>query len=456
MILARMVRSMARPTLPLGDVSTNALGMNEHRLLGVVLLFAADAACSDSNQMQERRGDPGLADSDAGADARTAGQADATSIDGAGETGPQIAAPTPEASPSDDAAPDAASPISGLPTELWAWVPFAGSRCRDGSSTGIGVNFNPSSNKVMIFLEGGGACFNETTCVTLKNPSSFGEADFAKRAASSLDKFGLNVGIMDRSQAANPARDWSYVYIPYCTGDAHEGNNVASVQGVGTETFAGYTNLQQYLARIALTFPGVSTVLFAGISAGGLGAEVAYALAASAFGATPVIMLDDSGPFMEDPYLAACQQAQVETLWGLAGTAFAGCGTACATSATLFLGLAQDLISQHPNVTFGLADSLNDGTISQFYGFGYQNCTGYQQLTAAQFTAGLLDIRTKLAAYPNFGEFLFPGTDHTSLQSAAFYTRTAGGSDAGADAGGMLMTEWVASLLASRAVNVGP
>jgi hypothetical protein len=305
-------------------------------------------------------------------------------------------------------------------------------------------------------LEGGGACFNETTCVTFKNPSSFGEGDFARRAASSLDLFGLNVGIMDRSQAANPVRDWSYVYIPYCTGDVHGGNAVASVQGVGTETFAGYTNMQQYLARIVPTFPGATTVLFAGQSAGGFGAELDYALAASAFGATPVIMLDDSGPLMEDPFLAACQQAQVATLWGLGGTAFAGCGTACATPATRFLGLTQDLVSRHPNVTFGLADSLDDGTISKFFGFGYQNCAGYQQLTGAQFSEGLLDIRTKLAAYPNFGEFLFPGTDHTSIQSAAFYTRTAGGSDAGADAGGMLMTEWVASLLAGRAVNAGP
>src|SRR5262249_5830997 len=41
----------------------------------------------------------------------------------------------------------------------WTWVPFADAKCRDGSSTGIGVNLNRSSTKVMIFLEGGGACF---------------------------------------------------------------------------------------------------------------------------------------------------------------------------------------------------------------------------------------------------------------------------------------------------------
>jgi len=254
---------------------------------------------------------------------------------------------------------------------------------------------------------------------------------FAQRAASTTDKLGLNVGIMDRTRAANPVKDWSYVYIPYCTGDMHSGSNVATVQGVGSQNFAGYSNLQQYLARIVPTFRNASQVLFAGMSAGGLGAEVDYELVATAFGSTPVFMLDDSGPFMQDPSLAACLQGQVETLWGLGSTVFAGCGSACGTQATLFLGSAQYIVSTHPNVTFGLADSMNDGTISRFYGFGNRNCTSYQQLTPAQFAAGLLDIRAQLASYPNFGEFLFQGTDHTSTQSADFYTRTAGGAGAG-------------------------
>ena len=142
---------------------------------------------------------------------------------------------------------------------------------------------------------------------------------------------------------------------------------------------------------------------------------------------------------------------------GARGTVLSGCGSACATPATLFLGTSQSIVAKHPNVTFGLADSVDDGTISQFYGFGYQSCTSYQQLDATQFiAAGLLDIRAKLAPYPNFGEVLFQGTDHTSTQSAAFYTRTAGGGDAGVDGGGMLMTDWVAALLAGNAVNAGP
>jgi hypothetical protein len=96
---------------------------------------------------------------------------------------------------------------------------------------------------------------------------------------------------------------------------------------------------------------------------------------------------------------------------------------------------------------------MDDGTISQFYGFGASNCTGFTQLTAAQFGGGLLDIRTQLSTFSNFGEFLFPGTDHTTTQNANFYTRTAGNGDGGTP---VLMTDWVASLLAGTATNPGP
>jgi hypothetical protein len=366
----------------------------------------------------------------------------------------------------DSPASDAGGPITGLATETWTWVPFPESKCRDGSSTGIGVNYNPASNNVMIFLEGGGACFNIGTCVLDMNPSSFDESDFTMRATSSEDEFGLNVGILDRTQAANPVRDWSYVYVPYCTGDVHAGNNPAGkVPDVGTENFAGYTNMQQYLSRIAPTFPKASQVLFAGMSAGGFGAAADYELAATAFGSVPVTMLDDSGPFMEDPYFASCLVTLTTSLWGLDKTLFATCGSACSSPSNAFVQYASNVVAKYPNVAFGLADSIDDGTISEFFGFGYEDCASFQQLSPSVYGAGLYDIRTKLSSATNFGTFYFPGTIHTTTQSAAFYTRTSGGgADGGADGGdaggdggaGVFMTDWVAALLAGHASNVGP
>ena len=67
---------------------------------------------------------------------------------------------------------DATSDAPPLP---WKAVPVEGTVCRDGTSTGYGINVNPSSRNLLIFMEGGGACFNSISC--LQNPDSWAPTD---------------------------------------------------------------------------------------------------------------------------------------------------------------------------------------------------------------------------------------------------------------------------------------
>ena len=296
----------------------------------------------------------------------------------------------------DAPAPDK-TPITGLTASTWTWVPFPDALCRDGSSTGIGVNLG-TSNNLMIFLEGGGACFNFESCLG-GNPSSFNESDFNSLTTSTWEPEGYsaNVGIFDRTNAANPVQDWSFVYVPYCTGDLHAGNAVGTVSGVtGEQKFMGYENIGLYLDRVIPTFPKVSQVLLAGMSAGGLGAALNYVRVAKAFGSTPVTMLDDSGPFMENPYLVTCMQSEVVKLWGIDKTVLPECGASCMNPASYILDYVKYAVKTYPNVSFGLADSTADETISAFFGYGADNCTKYVQVSGATLTAGLLDIRTQV------------------------------------------------------------
>jgi hypothetical protein len=367
-------------------------------------------------------------------------------------------------SPTDSAASDAAAsdttPIPGLTAGVWTWVPFTQALCRDGSSTGIGVNPG-TSDHLMIFVEGGGACFNSATCG--ENPSSFGEAAFDSRVASTFDEVSVNTGILDRTNAANPVKDWSFVYVPYCTGDFHAGNTVTTVPGVGgpPQHFVGYVNVGLYLDRLVPTFHSATQVLLAGLSAGGFGAALNYGRVAAAFGATPVTLLDDSGPFMQDPYFATCLQDDIRTLWDLDRTVLRDCEGDCATPGSFYFDAVKHAAKAYPNAGIGLADSTDDSLIID--GWATNACTGTAALTGATFTAGLLDIRAQLASQSNFGAFIFPGTQHTTIQSAAFYTRVSGSQAGGTDGGrlldgseGTLMTDWVAGLLRGAATNTGP
>jgi Pectinacetylesterase len=367
------------------------------------------------------------------------------------DAGAKESAPIPDASgTASDAAPFDKTPITGLPAMTWQYVPIEGAMCRDGSATGIGINMNPGSKNLMIYLEGGGACFNALTCGM--NASSFGMANFTSRLGGAMG----GQGVFDRTDMKNPMADWSFVYVPFCTGDVHAGNKLnATVPNVsGKQQFVGYTNVARYLARIVPTFPGLTKVLLTGVSAGGFGAAANYLQTAQAFDPVPVYSLDDSGPPMEDPYAARCLQKEWATLWGFDKTILAYCGADCPDPTNYTIDATIHVAKMYPKIPFGLIEDTDDGVITLFYGFGSNNCAaGLSALSGPTFTAGLLDSRMKLAAYPNVGGFIFQGMDHTTLGGASFDTRTAGSGDAAT----VNLTDWVSTLVNSGTVtNVGP
>jgi len=432
--------------------------------------IACLAACSSSSSSPVTVADSGsdakITKSDAGdAGTKTDAKSDAKADTSVTETGPGpgidagVDAPVGADAPVMDAPFDATgfvaedggnSAVLTQPTpETWTWVPFPESSCRDGSTTGIGINFNPASPNLVIYLEGGGACFNSLSCD--ENPSSFGASDFPMRFPS--NDAGVPAdgnGILDRDNAANPVADWNFVYVPYCTGDIHAGNNpTATISGVTGTKFVGYQNVELFLQRIVPTFSQATQVLLTGVSGGGFGAAANYLHVRRAFGSVPVSLIDDSGPAMEDPYLTTCLQSENRAIWGLDSTVGADCAGHCNDPASFFLDYAKYAATLYPDQAVGLMDSTDDEVITQYFGFGAENCTTAfpMALSASTFTAGLLDFRTQLAGQPNVASFYFTGTDHTSLGDGNYYTRTAGST---------LLTTWVGSILTNTATNAGP
>lgn len=334
---------------------------------------------------------------------------------------------------------------SGLTSNTWNWVPVDGARCRDGSSTGIGINPNPASDKLVILLDEGGACFNATTCSL--NLAQYGEPEF--KAFTADAQSGGGAGVFDRNGASNPVKDWNFVFVPYCTGDVFVGNNPeGSVTGIGSQQFVGYANVALMLQRVKPLFPNVTQVLLAGVSAGGFGAMANYAQVARAFDPLPVTLLDDSGPPMGPPTVSKCLANQWIQLWNVNQTVMADCGSDCAEPDEILIGLQRHNARTYPNRSMALIDSTEDSVISIFLGFGSNDCTAFTALSPTAFAAGLDDLRSQMAPYSNFGSFVFSGTDHTSLLSAAaFPTRTAGTTT---------LPDFISGLLSGQVSNYGP
>ena len=224
------------------------------------------------------------------------------------------------------------TPITA-PMNQWSWAPMDNVLCGNGAASGIGINPGAAGSRVLIYLEGGGACWDSLTCYTTMSAAYFTtgytQADFT---AESVDAayLALPGGFFDRTAAANPFKDYSFVYVPYCTGDTFAGNNVATL-GTNTAHFVGHANVTHILERVVPTFPGIDRVVLAGSSAGGYGALHNWWQTQQAFGSVRVDMLDDSGTTMPPdivPVTSANVTAQIAA-WGLAGTV-----PPCATCAT--------------------------------------------------------------------------------------------------------------------------
>ncbi len=329
------------------------------------------------------------------------------------------------------------------PDHEWTWIPVAGSRCLDGSETGIGLRMSSTSTKLYIYLEGGGACFNDITCAIALG--AFGQAAFEAWAGTVGQ-----LGIFDATQSANPVRDWNAIYVPYCSGDVHAGDAADGdvPGGPKGERFLGYENVGLYLQRILPTFRGASQVLLTGASAGGFGAALNYDRVASAFCPLPVTLLDDSGPPMSDAYLAPCLQEQWRSLWNLATTLPASCTDCIDADGGGIVNYVTYLASKWPNSHMGLVSSTEDAVISTFYGYGTDDCTSSTPLPGATYAAGLEDLRTNyLSPSGRWGTYFVDSITHTYLLGPGFYLTTVDGKP---------LTDWVADLLEGHAGNIGP
>ncbi len=366
------------------------------------------------------------------------------------------------------------APVAGLKPNEWVWAPVAGAYCRDGSDTGFAVSLaSPPSDKLMIYFEAGGACMDQFFCSAIATPVTFGASEFTSWKAHSGSAPSMpDTGLFNRGDAANPVAGWNMVYIPYCTGDIFSGANPnGMVPNVGPQKFVGYTDVHLDLERIVPTFPGTTKVLLSGSSAGAYGAVANYVQTTRAFGgSTSVYLLGDSGPPLEAPYVANCAQTQLAGLWGKDG-ALADCGSDCSNPNSYFTDFTKHLTKTYPTMPFGLVSSTQDQIMGLFFGYGNPgNCVDSalptSTLPGATYQAGLQDAEMKLAGAPNWGAFLYAGTQHTSVETTATLdanstnvTASLLEPDGGAppDAGTIKLTDWIATLVNEGKVsNVGP
>lgn len=285
------------------------------------------------------------------------------------------------------------------PSERWTWVSFPDAVCANGQPTGIGVNLTTRSTRVMFFMMGGGACWDAATCYVVGSADHV-RSGYTEAMFNSDSTTHGNLAMFDRANVNNPFRDYSWVFIPYCTGDVHSGNRIRFYNndgGVIPTFFVGGRNMEVYLRRLVPTFAGADRVILSGSSAGGFGAAFNWDRVQQAFGTTRVDVLDDSGPPLD-----GTRYAMWVSTWN--SSLPPGCAD-CATSPSAIVDYyATRYGTGH---RFGLLSYDQDNTIAGFYG-----------ITTTQFQTQLRALTAaKLDPNPWIHYFYLTGTRHTMLGS---------------------------------------
>jgi Pectinacetylesterase len=187
-------------------------------------------------------------------------------------------------------------------------VPGGDCECADGSAFAFWEH-RADPSKVVFFLDGGGACFDAETCAFtgLGNP---GEENYDWKVT---DKPAEEGGIFDFARADNPFRDYSVLYVPSCTGDAHLGDVTREYSPELTVEHNGFVNGTAALSYLAENYPDAANVVVVGKTVGSIAAPVYGGLATDVLpDARITVFGGQSGHNPDDPDL----NAEIGELWG--------------------------------------------------------------------------------------------------------------------------------------------
>ncbi len=322
-------------------------------------------------------------------------------------------------------------PLVEAPEREWEYFEVAGTRCLNGEAAGFAVSYVPEATEVMLYLEGGGACFDDACDFTA----------FSIPFVPPID------GIFSRTNDRNPVRDWTMVYVPYCTGDIHAGDGEAELGG-RLRQFRGYSNITRYLERLVPSF-AADTVLLTGISAGGFGAAINASQVADAYGDdTQIVVLDDSGPPLSRDVIPPCLQQIFRETWNLDATVLAAC-PGCDPN-DFATDLFTHVVETYPDMRIGLFSNTGDAIIRTYMGAGwaggeYDNCDGGVGMVPRDTYA--FDLAAIRAAHEDrVSTFYITGIGHTALRVGYYLTSVHG----------TALTDWVGGLVDGAHAHVGP
>jgi hypothetical protein len=302
------------------------------------------------------------------------------------------------------------APFEGMEAGWHTVTPGGDSGCATG--TPFQFHIRPGkTDKVVFFLNGGGACWNAELCALDIDPVTY-------RPYSTDDGNDprMQQGIFDLEHTENPVADWTIVYVPYCTGDVHLGGFDRSYSTKsGKEILIQHRGKQNVATAYEWLFGKLGnpeTVLVCGSSAGAIAAPYYAMLLAEKYPKADVIALaDGAGGYRSDQVVHLMEAWGVET------------GMPAVFKKQQKLADFEDLFSLaynlYPHIKFAQINAAHDQVQVDFL-----NLMGVKQPLFPLLKANLTELEDEIVG---FTSYTFAGNEHTVLRYDRFYTISVGG-----------------------------
>ncbi len=267
--------------------------------------------------------------------------------------------------------------------------------------------------KLVIDFQGGGACWNEFTCSIAG--AIFSEAAPSKAAIEAAVQNETLGGLYRFDDPRNPVAGFTFVHIPYCTGDVHWGDATVEYSADVKIQHKGFVNAQNVLAWVYENYDP-DQILVTGCSAGAYGAIGHSAWIAKQYPNAKISVLADSGcgivsqTFFEESF--PNWNAQLP----LFVSALTGKDILTLQIDDLYTGIAADF----PNARFAQQTSAFDKDQTSYF----KAMGGDEADWSPQMQQSLADIS---AGAPNFSYYLAPGPVHCIHPYDLLYSRSTAG-----------------------------
>ena len=316
---------------------------------------------------------------------------------------------------------DDSAPEDGTAAGWEQVVPGGDCQCADGSEFRFWVR-EANPQKVVFYLQDGGACFSAETCAP--------DRDLYQATINEGPSGG---GIFDFADERNPFADYSVVFVPYCTGDVHLGNTTTEYEPDLTIQHKGYVNGSAALDHLGASFPGASDVVVIGESAGSVAAPLYGGLVSDRLpDARVTVLADGSGSYPDVPRFN-----ELFADWGFGDVIPAWPENAGMTAEQWSApGLFVQSGRHDPDIVFARHDYAYDDNQESWYPIAG---------VAMDDLLSLIDANeTKIeTAGVNLNSYVAPGDEHTVLGDGRFYTETVNGER---------LVDWVTKLVAGEPV----